>query len=431
MNKSEKVRAAEVAKMSELADLGSLCEREDRSPTEEERTLATKLEADVSALRDEAKFLARSADAKTWLNDSTSEVVKPSLKETNSADENQFENSADFYRAVMHAARPGATIDQRLLTRAVSGMSEGTDADGGYLVDQGTAKGITKTLWSSGLVLPNIKKITIGGNLNGMKFNTFKETSRVEGSRSGGLQTYWLAEAGEKLTSHPTFDQISLSLNKLIALCHFTDELLQDANSIDQIVTAAVNEEFEFKLVDSIINGTGSGQPTGILASAGTVDVNRGTADTVKYADILNMWSRMIASSRSKAIWFINQEVEAQLYQMSLTVGQGGSAVYLPPGGANDSPYGRLFGRPVVTIEQCSALGTLGDVILADLSQYVAIDRGKTQKDISMHLRFDFDESILRFVYRFDGQPILETAITPFKGSATVGHFVALDVPAV
>jgi len=65
-------------------------------------------------------------------------------------------------------------------------------------------------------------------------------------------------------------------------------------------------------------------------------------------------------------------------------------------------------------------------IILGDFSQYVAIDKGAMAKDMSIHVRFVYDESVFRFVYRFDGEPMLAKPITPFKGSNTQSHFVNL-----
>jgi len=114
---------------------------------------------------------------------------------------------------------------------------------------------------------------------------------------------------------------------------------------------------------------------------------------------------------------------------MSIAVGTGGVPVYMPAGGAAAAPYGTLFGRPVIPIEQCPVLGDAGDIMLADFSQYKAIDKGGLQGDVSIHVRFIYDESVFRFVYRFDGQPVLASDITPFTAGATtatdtLSHFV-------
>ena len=71
------------------------------------------------------------------------------------------------------------------------------------------------------------------------------------------------------------------------------------------------------------------------------------------------------------------------------------------------------------------------DIMLCDFSQYKAIDKGGMQGDVSIHVRFVYDESVFRFVYRFDGQPVLSSAITPFSAGATtatdtLSHFVRI-----
>lgn len=196
------------------------------------------------------------------------------------------------------------------------------------------------------------------------------------------------------------------------------------------MVTEGFRSEFEFKLVDAIINGTGAGQPLGILNSGCMVSITKESgqsADTIVYENVLKMWSRLMASSRPNSVWLINQDCEVQLNQMSLAVGTGGIPVYVN-GGAQNQPYSTLFGRPVIALEQIPTLGDTGDIILADLSKYVAIDKGGIKNDVSMHVRYIYDESVFRSVYRFDGQPLLASAITPFSGSSnTLSHFVKLN----
>jgi HK97 family phage major capsid protein len=149
-------------------------------------------------------------------------------------------------------------------------------------------------------------------------------------------------------------------------------------------------------------------------------------ADTVVSENISKMWARMWAKSRANAVWFINQDVEPQLDAMGVTVGLGGIPTYMPPGGLADAPYGRLKGRPVVIVEQASTVGDTGDILLADLSQYLLIDKGGVQAATSIHVQFVTDETAFRFVYRVDGEPVWNAPLTPFKGSNTLSPFVAL-----
>ena len=125
-------------------------------------------------------------------------------------------------------------------------------------------------------------------------------------------------------------------------------------------------------------------------------------------------------------VWLVNQDVTPQLHQLNLPVGTGGALVYMPPGGLSQSPYGTLYGRPVLESEYCSTLGTVGDIILFSPSQYQMIDKGGVQSAMSIHVRFIYDEQVFRFVYRIDGKPLWHQPLTPYQGTNTQSPFVTL-----
>jgi HK97 family phage major capsid protein len=81
---------------------------------------------------------------------------------------------------------------------------------------------------------------------------------------------------------------------------------------------------------------------------------------------------------------------------------------------------------PVIPVEYASTLGVKGDIVLADLSQYLLIDKGGMQSAASMHVRFLNDEMCFRVTYRVDGQPTWNKDLTPFKGTNTLSPFVTL-----
>jgi len=420
------------ALLKELEKMRDLCTQENRMPNPEEVEWASGKLDEINDLEANIALEERTQGILENARKSAIPPDKPNPSEDRNSVQNQrerFASPGEFYQAVMRAGMPGGHVDPRLTTRAATGLSESVPSDGGFLVESEMANEILKNVWQSGMILPKVSKTTLGGNSTGMKFNGLDETSRVDGSRAGGIRAYWLAEAAEKLASKPKFRQIQLTLNKLVGLCYATDELLEDANALAMVINEGFKDEFEFKLTDAIINGTGAGQPLGILNSGCMVSVAAEAgqaANTIVFENVLNAWSRLMAASRPNAIWVINQDCEPQLNAMSLAVGTGGVPVYLPAGGASASPYSTLFGRPVVPIEQCPTVGDTGDIMLCDFSKYKAIDKGGIQSDVSIHVRFIYDESVFRFVYRFDGQPVLSSAITPYKGSNTLSHFVKL-----
>ena len=420
--------------LKELGDLRNLCTTENREPRAEEIEAANEKLSRIDVLEQQLALEERTQDTLNRSKESSTTPdrtpVDTKQEKTKQEKRDSFASHGEFFQAVIRASTPGGMVDPRLSTRAASGLSESIPSDGGFLVDTETSTEILKNTWDTGMILPRISKVTLSGNKNDMIFNGFDETSRVNGSRAGGIVVYSAAEAAEKTSSKPKFRQIELKLNKLIGLCYATDELLDDANALAQTIEQGFRDEFDFKITDQIINGSGAGEALGILNSGCMVSVGKETgqsAATIVYENINKMWSRLMARSRPSSIWIINQDCEPQLNTMSIAVGTGGVPVYMPAGGAAASPYSTLFGRPVVPIEQCQTLGTTGDIMLCDFSQYKAIDKGGLKSDVSMHVRYIYDEKVFRFVLRWDGQPVLGSAITPAHGTSTLSHFVKLD----
>ncbi len=344
--------------------------------------------------------------------------------------------------AVRNAALKPNGIDAQKLEEmqkrsTPSGASEMVPADGGFLVEPAFSSEIFTVMHDTGLVFTRARKIPLSDTTNAIKIPGVDEQSRANGSRWGGVQMFWENEADSLTGSKPKFRRIELVAKKLTGLFYSTSELLADARALGSIVLQAFGEEMSFKMDDAVIRGTGSGMPMGILNAPSLISIAKESAQgaaTLNYENIKKMWGRMWARSRANAVWFINQDIEQQLFGLVQTVGTtGGVPVYLPAGtggqvfgGASNAPYGTLFGRPVVPVEQCDTLGTQGDIILADFSQYVTVDKGDMQAASSMHVRFINDEETFRWIYRVDGQPLWHTALTPFKGTNTLSPFVTL-----
>ena len=334
----------------------------------------------------------------------------------------QLQGVANYYLS------KGTNQDSRLV-RAPSGAAEVDATGGGFLVQVDFATSVFMLAHDMGEILSRVNKIPISANANGLKIPGVDETSRANGSRWGGVSTAWAAEGTAGTESRPKFRMIEFDLKKLISKMTVTDELLQDQSALQNIAAQAFSEEIMFTTEDAIVEGSGAGQPLGYINSPALVSVakqnGQATATVVK-ENIDAMWSRMWARSRKSAVWLINQDVEPQLNQMNQAVGTGGQLVYLPPGGLSAAPYASLYGRPLIATEYCAALGSPGDIVLVDLSQYTIVDKGGVQMATSMHVAFDTDEMRFRITYRVDGKPMWTQPMTPFKGSLTKSPFVAL-----
>jgi HK97 family phage major capsid protein len=408
-----------IAKLSaKLQDIDARARGEQRALTAKEAGLCAEIEAEIDHLR-------KSLPANAPLS-----LAGPGGQSTIGTGRG-FRSLGEQMQAVARAASPGAAVDPRLyeIRAAAAGLNESVPSEGGFLVQQDFSTALLASAFDDAPVASRCNRIPISAGANSIKLPMVDETSRATGSRWGGVRSYWLGEAAEKTESKPKFRQIELSLKKLVGVCYATDELLQDTTALDTVLGQAFAEEIAFQTDDAIINGTGAGQPLGILTSGALVSVDKEAgqaAKTIVWENVVKMFSRMPGRNRRTACWFINQAVEPQLYSMSLAVGTGGIPVFMPAGGASAAPYASLFGRPVIPIEQAAALGTVGDIMFADMNSYVLIDKGGIKTDMSIHVQFLTDQSVFRFVYRVDGQPSWAAPLTPFKGSSTLSPWVAL-----
>lgn len=345
-----------------------------------------------------------------------------------------FANLGDFALAILEAGpgTEGLRRNERLMAAAGTGMTQGVTAEGGILVPPAFATEI----WdgareTSESMLGYCDTRTIDPGVQSVTFPGINETDRANGSRWGGVRGYWKSELTQMTESRPKFRDVKIEPQELYVLGYISDKLLRHApGAASGLLARAAADEINFKVGDAIVNGTGVGMPVGFLTHASVVSVAKETgqaAATIVKENIDKMWARCHAKWRSGAVWFINQSVEPALEQLSAAVGTGGVPVYLPAGGVADTPNARLKGRPVVPIEYCAALGTVGDIVLANLGAYCVGTRGMVDQAVSMHLKFDYAQTAFRFIFEVDGQPWLAAPITPFKDTTkTLSPIVTL-----
>lgn len=317
---------------------------------------------------------------------------------------------------------------------AASGLGVAVDSDGGYLIPAEYRDAIVRQLYETGEILARVTRASLTGNT--LKIPFVNETSRATGSRAGGVQGYWIDEGTAPTASKPKLGRLELSLKKCAAIGYVTEEMIQDYGASSTLMMNAFRDELIWLSENAIVNGTGAGQPLGILKAACLVSITKEssqTADTVWGSNIVKAWARMPASSRRNAVWLINQDVETQLWGLAIPGVADSSTtdaipLYYPAGSMlNAGQYGLLMGRPVLPVEYCATLGDQGDVILADPTQYLVVDKaGGVQTASSIHVRFLQDEQTFRVTYRVDGQPLWNSSVTPANGSNALSPFVTL-----
>lgn len=304
-------------------------------------------------------------------------------------------------------------------------LGEGQGDQGGFLVPEQFTTQLLSLALEDAVVRPRAFKLPMS-SLN-LHLPTIVDTTHAT-NVFGGVQGYWTPESGSYTASEPSFGRISLTAKKLTAYTSAANELLADsAISLEALLLRLFPQALAYFEDDSFINGVGGGQPLGIINADALITVAKETgqaATTITAENIDKMYSRMLPSSRAKAVWLAHPDTLPQIVAMSRSVGTGGSAAVM--GNLTGSAPASLYGRPIIMSEKCQTLGTAGDIFFVDFSYYVIGDRQTLSMASSPHVRFQNDETVWRFTQRLDGRPWLESALTPRNGSNTLSPFVNL-----
>ena len=328
----------------------------------------------------------------------------------------------------------GMSKQLQIASAAGDGMQQLIKSDGGVLVPPAFSTMIQEKMDLMGfnLVDDTDQLPPLPANVESMEYPTPNETSRADGSRAGGIQARWKSELTQMTESKPTLKSVKFEPQELYVFAYISDKLLRHAAQLEAYLSNVSAKEILFKCGDGIINGTGSGQPRGILTGATDaprVQIAKETgqaAATIVKENIDKMFARFYMKMLSGAAWYVNQDVWPQLLKLQMAVGTGGLPVFLPAGNIAGAPFGTLYGLPIKPIEYCATLGTEGDIILANLKMYGTQSRGTVEAGMSIHLKFDYNQTAFRFIFEMDGQPWISSSITPFKGSNKISPFVTL-----
>ncbi len=356
------------------------------------------------------------AELQPW-GPQASEHAAPHIRQ-----EAQHTALGNFALAVRAAAR--GDVDVRLQA-AATGMGTQVDSSMGFAVPHEIAPGIEREMYETGEVLSRCDVRTIGGN--SISYNVLDETSRADGTRGSGVLGYWVDEGVAPTLSNMKLSRIDMKLRKVGALGAMTDELMSDATALGGELQGAFAEELIFQTENKVWRGNGANSMQGFLNAACLVSVAKETnqaAATINTTNLSKMWARMPARSKKNAAWFINVDCEPQLDELAQAIGTGGTAPRFVT--YSDEGVLRIKGRPVIQVEYAESVGTVGDIVLADMKKYRVIRKGGVEQAQSMHVYFAQGEQAFRAFYRVDGQAVPRAAVTPFKGSATQSPFVVL-----
>lgn len=349
-----------------------------------------------------------------------------------------FKNMGHFFHDVaMVALAPGEQTDALpkwagVVSKTAGYMEGGQGSLGGYTIPVEFRADLLSHSLEAQVVKPRCTTVP-------MQSNRIEIPCMVDSDHSsnfyGGISVARRGERGSMTQTGPTFGKVGLTLHETYGLVYVTNELLRySAISMAAVLKRMFTESIGFQEDDDYLNGSGASQPVGALNSANpslitvTAETGQGAA-TIVAENVIKMYARLHPRFHNTAVWLANPETFPQLAVMSLAVGTGGVPVWMPAGGLTNSPYQSLMGRPLIYTEKCQALGTAGDIALCAFSEYLRGVRAGSELmvDESMHVNFTTNEMAYRFIMETDGQPWWLAALTPKRGSATLGCFIVLN----
>ncbi len=306
-------------------------------------------------------------------------------------------------------------------------LGETTGSAGGFLVPYEFRPELLRLVIEDQVVRPRAQVVPMGSDT--LIYPRINDTTHAS-SIHGGIKGTWGAEAGTLGTGDPAFGQLQLIAKKFSDYVTVSNELLKDSPiSLAPLLGQLLREGLGFFEDYDMLNATGAGKVKGILQSAALISTTRNTASHIVYDDIRAMQTRLFPSSYKRAVWVCSPGALADLLNLSIAVGTGGSAVMItniPGQSAADEFPMRIFGRPLIITEKLPDLGTKGDLLLMDPSYYIIGDRMDLTLTSSEHVAFATDQTAFRIIERLDGAPWIISALTPANGGSTLSAFVCI-----
>ena len=299
-------------------------------------------------------------------------------------------------------------------------MREGVGADGGYLVPEEQVAALLDASLENEIVRPRARVEPMASSSRSVgAFDRSNNSTAI-----AGFVGQWLGEAGTMTAQKGLLRQIKLIAKKLAILAEASNELIADGTNFEKLLREQLTGALGWYMDVEFLTGDGNQGPLGVINSPSTVEVAKESgqaAATIVYENIVKMFSRLHPASVQKAVWVANPATLPQLLTLQQKVKNvagtenvGGS--WVPVLKEDGSGNMTLLTRPVILTEKLPTLGTVGDIVLADFSQYVIGMRKELTLDKSSHLGFATDTSHYRGIIRVDGMGTWKAPFTPKNG---------------
>jgi len=314
------------------------------------------METEVAQLTDSIHRMERREEIEAELSKPTSKPLtgKP-MKADGDKAVKTGRASDEYKKALLQAMRTNF--------RQISNvLQEGIDPQGGYLVPDEYDKRLIDILTEE-----NVMR-TLGTNIT----TSGEHKINIAATKPAAA---WIEEGGTLTFGDATFDQIILDAHKLHVAIKVTEELLYDnAFNLENYILTQFGKALSNAEEDAFINGTGVGQPLGILAETGGAQVGVTSASSTKVTadEIINLVYSLKRPYRKNAVFLANDVCIAELRKLKDNNGQ-----YLWQPSLQAGEPDRVLGYKVYTSPYFPVPAAGGTAVaFGDFSYYNIGDRG-------------------------------------------------------
>ena len=317
----------------------------------------TKLERDLDAMTNEIKRMERRDAIEAELNKPVNTPITETPDKGAGLKPEKIGRASDAYKE---------DFDRHLRGRALlhNVLSEGVDADGGFLVPEDFERDIVSALDEENVIRSLAKVITT-------------QHERKIPIATGHSTAQWTAENAAYTESNPSFGQKQIDAFKLTDLCRVSVELLQDsAFDIEDYLMKEFARAFGIAEEEAFCVGTGTNQPTGIFtAKGGTVGVTAASATAITVDEVISLVYALKSPYRRNAKFLMHDATVSLLRKL-----KDSNGVYLWQPSVQAGEPDRLLGYEIYTSPYVptAAAGAL-TVAFGDFKNYWIGDRaGRT-----------------------------------------------------
>jgi len=312
-----------------------------------------------------------------------------------------------------------------------TGVSANVDSEAGFMIQTDFAGAMWDTAVADSGIISRCDSYNCSADSNAVEWMRPKETDISADAIYDGIKMYRAAEAESVTATKGFLERYRLELEKSMGLAYWSGEAVKHAAFLGQFYQRGFTLAIMRQMENEIISGTGVGQCKGILNSGNAVqsksiETGQTLVQPYLYPNITGMWNILHTEDRANAIWMGHPDTEEKLMHVTFPVGTGGVPVFLAPGGGIGPGVSTLYQRPVVPTDHCSAVGTPGDLILANLNKYMIIRKGTADMNTSIHVRFLYDEEVFRVIIYYNGIVKNPNALTIKNSNIKRASFVTL-----